>query len=220
MNDTTYSEIPEAYGDFASSTDAANTTDAPTPGEAFAAMVIENPLPAALAAAAVGAGLMALATLMVPSRPSVSKVKVDKVVDSVADEAGSLRSQLGDLAKSVLAALPTKSQLKSRAGDAADEAQSLAQSARDSLSDSLKSVGGALRSAGDTANSSFKSASDTLRSVLGETWDQASDVLQKYQPQVDAATKLARNNPLWAAVLAGVAGTLIGWQLLGASKKD
>ncbi len=216
MNDTAYPATTH-------SADAAATSDDPTPGEAFAAMVVDNPLPSVLAAAAVGAGLMALASMMAPSRSSVRKDNVEEVTDAVDDEASSLRSQLADLAKSVLAAIPSKNALKGRADDASDEAQSFVQSARSTLNDTLKSLGGSLRSAGDnaaeTANSSLKSASDSLRSVLGDTLSQASDVLQKYQPQVDAVTKLARSNPLWAAVLAGVAGTLIGWQLLG-SRKD
>lgn len=221
MNDLARSEFDE-YDDF--STDAGAD-----PQEQFLKLVTDNPLPSILAAAAVGAGLMALATMTSGSRSSaavakekLSKVKASKVdvADEVADQARSFKSQLADLAQAVLAALPSKGDVKDKAGDVAGDAQSSVKSAREALNDSIKSAGDSWKSAASTAGSSLKSASDTLRSALGDTFEQASDVLQKYQPQVDAVGKLARQNPMWAALIAGAAGTLIGWQVLGTSKND
>ena len=178
-------------------------------------MVVANPVPSVLAAAATGAGLMALIALMArpESRlPSLSELRAmakDAVPGSIdKPDVGSLRGQLADLLERVSDALPSKSEAKSKIQNAGDAARDTAQSARE-----------AALSARDTARDAAQTARDTAQSAWESVRDQAASVIDTVQPQISAATtaatKVARENPLWAAVVAGAIGTLIGAQFLG-----
>ena len=140
-------------------------------------MVVSNPMPAALTAAAVGAGLMALLALM--SRPDRYPSTTIPVGNSRGLDVDALKSQIADLADRLTRSLP-KDAAKQRIDDASD--------------------------------------------ALADTWsgvrDQALDVLGKIQPQATAAVKIARENPIWTAVIMGAVGALLGAQLLGGSSDD
>ncbi len=159
-------------------------------GRQLTDLVVANPVPSVLAAAATGAGLMALVALMarpnarLPSLSELQSMAKDAAPSSVdTPDVGSVRSQLADLLERVSSSLPTKSDAKQT-----------------------------LTGVGDSARDSALSAWDAVR-------DQAASVLDTVQPQLKsattAATKVARENPLWSAVAAAVVGTLIGAQFLG-----
>ncbi len=171
-------------------------------------MVVANPVPSVLAAAATGAGLMALIALMarpgsrIPSLSELQSMAQDALPSSVSTpDVSSIKSQLADLLERVSDALPTK-------GEAKKTVQSVGDSARDTA-----------QSAAQTAREAALSARDGAQSAWETVRDQAASVIDTVQPQITAATtaatKVARENPLWSAVLAGAIGTLIGAQFLG-----
>lgn len=67
----------------------------------------------------------------------------------------------------------------------------------------------------DEARQRVDDASDALASTWTGVRDQAMDVIGKLQPQATAAVKMARENPMWTAVVMGAVGALLGSQLLG-----
>ena len=193
--------------------------DIGTAGRQLTDMVVANPVPSVLAAAATGAGLMALIALMarpgsrLPSLSELRAMAKDAVPGSIdKPDVGSLRGQLADLLERVSDALPSKSEAKSKIQNAGDAARDTAQSAREAARD-------AALSARDTARDAAQTARDTAQSAWESVRDQAASVIDTVQPQISAATtaatKVARENPLWAAVVAGAIGTLIGAQFLG-----
>ena len=164
---TTVSDAADAVSDTANAT-MSDLSD----------MVVRNPVPAALIAAATGAGLMALLGMMgrssTPYPPTSIPVGSTRGLDY-----DTLKKQIADLADRLGNVIPTD-QAKQRVGDATD--------------------------------------------AIADTWsgvrDQAMDVIGKFQPQATAAVKMARENPLWTAVVMGALGALIGSQLLGKSSDD
>lgn len=163
-------------------------------------LVVENPMPSVLAAAATGAALMALAALVARpksrrsklsmpdvsmpdvSMPDISIPKMPKSAPSLPDlDIASLKDHVVDLVQRVSDAFPSKRE----------------------------------------ARRQFQNAQDTVTDGVQSTWntvrDQAADMIDQVQPQLAAATKVARDNPLWSALIVGALGTLLGSQLLGKS---
>ena len=140
-------------------------------------MVVSNPVPAALTAAAVGAGLMALLALM--SRPERYPSTTIPVGSPRGLDIDALKSQIADLADRLTRSLPK-----------------------------------------DAAKQRIDDASDALADSWSGVRDQALDVLGKLQPQATAAVNLARENPIWTAIVMGAVGALLGSQLLGRSGDD
>lgn len=136
-------------------------------------LVVRNPVPAALIAAATGAGLMALLGLMSrssdPYPPTTIPVGRGRGLDYDA-----LKQQISDLADRIGKSFPT-----------------------------------------DAAKQRVEDSTDALADTWSGVRDQALDVLGKLQPQATAAVKMARENPLWTAVVMGAVGALLGSQLLG-----
>ncbi|MDP9043965.1 MAG: hypothetical protein M3O01_04085 [Pseudomonadota bacterium] len=141
-------------------------------------MVVRNPLPSALIAAATGAGLMALLAMMSrSSEPYPASVIPTRKLRGIDYDA--IKQQIADLTDRIGKALPR------------DEAKQRASEASETLADTWKDVR-----------------------------EQALDLIGQIQPQATAAVKLARDNPLWTAVIMGAAGALIGSQLLGGKAED
>ncbi len=169
-------------------------------------MVVANPVPSVLAAAATGAGLMALIALMarpnsrLPSLSALTAMAREHLpstssLPSVPDlpdapDLGSLKSQIADLLDRLGSAMPTKSDAKQKLQDAGDTAQSTWESVRDQAVSVIEQVQPQISAATTAATKAASAATN-------------------------AATQVARDNPLWTAVVAGAVGTLIGAQFLG-----
>jgi ElaB/YqjD/DUF883 family membrane-anchored ribosome-binding protein len=61
-------------------------------------------------------------------------------------------------------------------------------------------------------------ASEAVQDSWQDVRDRASDLIDQVQPQLDAGIKVARDNPLWAALIVGAVGTALGAQFLGRSR--
>lgn len=136
-------------------------------------LVVRNPLPSALVAAATGAGLMALLALMSRSDEPYPRHTIPTRNVRGLDVDG-LKQQIADLADRIGKAIPR-----------------------------------------DEARQRVDDAGDALASTWNGVRDQAMDVIGKLQPQATAAVKMARENPMWTAVVMGAVGALLGSQLLG-----
>jgi len=148
------------------------------PGDATRALtdlVERNPIPAVLAAAAAGAGLMALVAMMGRRDPG-PLAPVPLVSPRVIDYEG-LKQQIADLADRVSRAVPV-----------------------------------------DAAKQRVDNASDAVADGWATVRDQALDALGKFEPQASAAIKVARENPVWTALIVGAVGALVGSQMLGGGK--
>lgn len=146
--------------------------DTAAAGRAVTDFVERNPVQAMLAAAAAGAALMALASLMTRREPD--PLAPVPLVSSRGLDLESLKQQISDLADRLGKAAPV------------DAAKQRVEQAGEAISDGWS----------------------TLR-------DQAFDALDRFEPQASAALKVARENPVWTALVVGAAGALVGSQLLG-----
>ena len=152
-------------------------TDTAEAGRVVTDFVERNPVPAMLAAAAAGAALMALASLMTRREPH--PLAPVPLVSPRGLDYESLKRQIADIADRLGKAVPV------------DAAKQRAEQAGDAI------AGGW----------------DTLR-------DQALDALGRFEPQAAAAAKVARENPVWTALVVGAVGALVGSQLLGGKPGD
>lgn len=153
---------------------------------ALTEMVERNPIPSVLAAAAAGAGLMALVSLMARRDPeplapvplvsprAFGAFDYDALKQQIADLADRLTDRLGDRVSSAVKAAPV------------DAAKERVNQAGDAIADSWS----------------------TVRA-------QALDALGRFEPQATAAIKVARENPVWTALVVGAVGALVGSQMLG-----
>ena len=139
-------------------------------------LVERNPMPAVLAAAAAGAGLMALVTLMARREPD--PLAAMPLVSPRAFDYDALKRQVADLADRLSKAAPV-----------------------------------------DTARQQVEQASGALADGWSAVREQALDLLNRFEPQAGAAVKVARDNPLWTALVVGAVGALVGSQLLGKSRE-
>ena len=67
----------------------------------------------------------------------------------------------------------------------------------------------------DTAKQRVADAGDAITDGWNTVRDQALDALGRFEPQASAAIKVARENPVWTALIVGAVGALIGSQMLG-----
>ena len=137
-------------------------------------LVERNPVPAVLAAAAVGAGLMALLAVMA-RRDSGPLAPVPTVAPRGIDF-DALKRQIADLADRVTRAMPV-----------------------------------------DTAKERVEHVGDAIADGWSTVRDQALDALGRFEPQASAAIKVAREHPVWSALIVGAVGALIASQMLGRS---
>ena len=162
MNTDTLDEL-SAFG---TSTD----TDAAT--RAVTDFVERNPVPAVLAAAAAGAALMALVSLMTRREPD--PLAPVSLVSSRGLDYESLKQQIADLADRVGKAAPV-----------------------------------------DAAKQRVEQAGGAIADGWGTLREQALDALGRFEPQANAAVKVARENPVLTALVVGAVGALLGSQMLG-----
>ncbi len=205
-----------SYDYTSTQTDSVDFDDASRPldpARQLTDLVVENPMPSVLAAAATGAALMALAALVakpksrLPKMPDVSMPDVSMPDISMPD-----------------VSMPKMSMPKMSMPKMPSSTPSLPDvdfaSLKDHVVDLVQRVSDAFPSKRQ-AKSQLQSAQDTVQDTVQSTWntvrDQASDMIDQVQPQLAAATKVARDNPLWAALIVGALGTLLGSQLLGRS---
>lgn len=67
----------------------------------------------------------------------------------------------------------------------------------------------------DATKQRVEDAGDALADVWSTVRDQAHDALGRFEPQAAAAMKVARENPVWTALIVGAVGALVGSQMLG-----
>ncbi|MEP7101463.1 MAG: hypothetical protein ABI781_13195 [Burkholderiales bacterium] len=146
--------------------------EAAASARALTDLVERNPVPAVLAAAAAGAALMALVSLMARRDPE-PLAPVPTVTPRGLDYEA-LKGQIADLADRVTRAMPV-----------------------------------------DAAKQRVEDAGDAIKEGWGTVRDQALDALGRFEPQASAAIKVARENPVWTALIVGAVGALVGSQMLG-----
>lgn len=176
-----------------------SSTEMPTTStEMLNELVVAHPLSAVLASAAVGAGLMALLSLIArDDSPRVSSAmngvgkqrdshaeryadRSSHAVDAAADHYADLKSQIGELAKKLAASLPSRSD----------------------------------------ADDAMNTASDKAAEVWNSVRKQADDVLGQLRPHMDATAEVARAHPVWTALAVGALGALLGSQITGGGNGD
>ena len=149
-----------------------HATEPATSTRALTDLVERNPLPAVLAAAAAGAGLMALVSLMARRTPE-PLAPVPTVTPRGIDY-DALKQQIADLADRITRAMPV-----------------------------------------DAAKQRVEDAGDAIAEGWNTVRNQALDALGRFEPQASAAIKVARENPLWTALIVGAVGALVSSQMLG-----
>lgn len=142
-------------------------------------LVERNPIASVLAAAAAGAGLMALVTLMARREPN--PLAPVPLVSPRAFDYEALKKQIADLT--------------------------------DRLSDRVTTA--AKAAPVDAAKQRVSQAGDAIADGWSSVRDQALDALGRFEPQATAAIKVARENPVWTALVVGAVGALLGSQMLG-----
>ena len=66
----------------------------------------------------------------------------------------------------------------------------------------------------DAARQRVGQATDAIADGWSTVRDQALEALDRFEPQATAAIKVARENPVWTALIVGAVGALIGSQML------
>lgn len=87
------------------------------------------------------------------------------------------------------------------------------------LSDLAQVVLAALPSKDDMQRSA-SAAGDRASDAWGNVREQTRSVLAQVAPKVDATRAMARENPMWVALVVGVIGALVGSLVTGRGKKD
>ena len=158
-----------------------HATEPALSARALTDLVERNPIPAVLAAAAAGAGLMALVTLMArrDSEPFDAKPAKPAVPTTTtrANDFDGLKQQIADLVDRLSKTAPV-----------------------------------------DAAKQRAERAGDAIADGWGAVRDQALNALDRFEPQASAAIKVARENPVWTALIVGAVGALVGSQMLGGTK--
>lgn len=143
---------------------------------AFSDAVVRNPVPAALGAAAVGAGLMALLALLARGESAPLTKTIPLAPPRGLDLEG-LKQTIADLGERLAGAVPATA-----------------------------------------AKERVDAATDALADGWGSVRQQALDAvgaLGRFEPQAKVALQVARENPVWTALVVGAVGALVGSQLIG-----
>ena len=161
-----------------------HATEPALSARALTDLVERNPIPAVLAAAAAGAGLMALVTLMArrdsepfDAKPAKPAVPTMPTTITRANDFDGLKQQIADLVDRLSKTAPV-----------------------------------------DAAKQRAERAGDAIADGWGAVRDQALNALDHFEPQASAAIKVARENPVWTALIVGAVGALVGSQMLGGTK--
>ena len=153
--------------------------------------IAEHPMQAALLAAAAGAGLMGLLTLAMRSSPSTADRLAERTVPDAAtrNDLADLRDQLTSWARDMMAAAPSRKEVKQGIADASDSATTTWNDVRDQATDLAQRV----------------------RSQVEDTAD-------RLRPKVNAAVDLAKDNPMWLGVAAATLAAVIGASAIASAR--
>ena len=195
---------------------AVDLGDAPLSAVDIQRSITDNPMTAALVAAAAGAGLMGLLMLATRSKPSQSEQLAQRAIPSVAtrNDLANLRDQMVSWARDTMSAAPSRGEVKNM---------------RDQFTGWLRDVMDATPSRGEVKKAAID-AGDTLASTWTDVRDQASDLAQrvrtqvedtadKLRPKVNAAVDLAKENPMWLGIAAAALAAAIGASAIASSRK-
>lgn len=151
----------------------------------WAAIITDHPVGAILAAAALGAGAMALMSL-----GSASESPRKRAVDVADNEVESLKQQVSDLTRRLMADAPSPKAAKRQFSELGERALDAWNEVRDQASGMANEVAGRLR-------------------------PQVAEMAGRIRPRVDAATDLAKDNPLWVGLAMGALAAFLGSRVLG-----
>ena len=195
---------------------AVDLGDAPLSAVDIQRSITDNPMTAALVAAAAGAGLMGLMMLATRSKPSPAQELAQRAMPTAAtrDDLANLRDQLTSWAHELMAAAPSRGEVRN---------------VRDQFTGWLRDMMDAAPSRGEVKKAA-SDASDTLATTWTDVRDQASDLAQrvrtqvedtadKLRPKVNAAVDLAKENPMWLGVAAATLAAVIGASAIASSRK-
>ena len=162
--------------------------------DAVSTFARNDPTKAVLISAATGAGLMALVALVVraSNRPtSRARSTMATIRDAALDLADRAHSAATD-------AITSTHQRASNVQDQVDAVQKRVEQAQ-------KKAAELHQRANDAASSAADSATETWQNLR----DQASPVIERFRPQIDAMTSYAKEDPTRAALGAAAAGAVL-----------
>lgn len=156
----------------------------------WAAIITDHPVGAILAAAALGAGAMALMSL--GSASDSPRRRVVDAADAADSEVESLKRQVKDLTRRIMADSPSPQVAKRQFSELGERAL-------------------------DAWNEVRGQASGMANDVAGRLRPQVAEMAGRIRPGVDAATDLAKENPLWVGLAMGALAAFLGSRVLGHS---
>lgn len=207
MNTTTESSDPFA------ATRASLDDPSETPID-WQALVNEHPVAAILAAAAAGAGAIALLSLAPPHRPPPTP---RSVAGRAASELESLRDQISELAQRLLAKAPVEREVPSKVSDVGHQVSELVKRLMTKAPDE-RDVSRKAAEVGDSIRSTWQDVRGQATGLAERLRPQLSEIAGRVRPQVDAATHLAKDNPLWVGVVVGAIGALLASHFVDRSR--
>lgn len=158
----------------------------------WATLIADHPVGALLAAAALGAGAMALVSLSAPAASARKRFANDAsgLRASASDEVDALKKQVSDLARRVLDGTPSKKEAAKQANALGDRALDAWNEVRDQATSFASDMAGRLR-------------------------PQVAEMAGRLRPRVEAATDIAKENPLWVGLAMGALAAFLGSRVLG-----
>lgn len=158
----------------------------------WATLIADHPVGAILAAAALGAGAMALMSLSAPPPSRAKRFASDThgVRESASDEVDALKKQVRDLSRRMLDGTPSKQEAAKQAHALGDRALDAWNEVRDQATGFANEMAGRLR-------------------------PQMAEMAGRIRPRVEAATDLAKDNPLWVGLAMGALAAFLGSRVLG-----
>lgn len=154
----------------------------------WASIITDHPVGALLAAAAVGAGAMALMSLS-PAH-STARSPAKRIAESAGSEVDALKKQVSDLTRRMLAGTPTPKAASSQLGELGERAL-------------------------DAWNEVRGQATGLANEMAGRLRPQVAEMAGRIRPRVEAATDLAKDNPLWVGLAMGALAAFLGSRVLG-----
>ncbi len=172
----------------------------------FEKHITENPMKAALIAAAAGAGLMGLLAMAMRSNPTPMEQVAERAMPDPATrrDLADLRDQLVSWARDMIDAAPTRREMTRKVSDA-----------KQGLADARQSVSDASATVADTWNEVRDQAADLAQRLKS----QVEDTADRLRPKVTAAVDLAKDNPMWLGVAGAALAALIATAAVSNARK-
>lgn len=198
---------------------AVDLGDAPLSAVDLQKSISDNPMTAALMAAAAGAGLMGLMMLAMRSSPTPAQQAqqfADRAMPSSAtrEDVADLRDQFTTWARDMMAAAPSRSEVKNLRDQFTGWVRDLLESAP-----SRGEVKKAASDARDTVSGTWTGVRDQATDLAQRVRTQLDDTADKLRPKVNAAVDLAKENPMWVGAAAAALAALIGVSAIASSRK-